>query len=66
MYSDKKTISSSQRPDIERVKGFIRDACRPFDGSGYIFKTALSEIRKEGLTVLYIKEKCHYIKIETS
>jgi hypothetical protein len=63
MNSDSKNIKSSLRPEIERVKGFIRDAVRPFDGSGYVFKTALSEIRKEGTHILFVREKCHYIKI---
>lgn len=63
MNRDAKTISCSQRPDIERVKSYIINSIRPFDGSGYVFKTALSELRKQGLNIVYIKEKCHYIKI---
>jgi hypothetical protein len=63
MNRDAKTISSSCRPEIERVKSYILDAVRPFDGDGYIFRTALSELRKEGVKIAYIKNKCHYIKL---
>jgi hypothetical protein len=61
MNKDAKNIKVSLRPEIERVKGYIRDAKRPFDGDGYVFKTALKELRKEGLNITHIKEKCHYI-----
>ena len=63
MKSDKKSIKSTLRPEIERVKGLIRDARRPFYGSGYVFKTALAEMRSTGLKIQYIPEKCHYIKL---
>lgn len=63
MNKDAKRINPSLRPQIEKVKGYIRDSLRPFDGNGYIFKTAISELKKEGLQIKYIKEKCHYIKI---
>ena len=62
MNRDAKTIKCSLRPDIEIVKGYIRDSIRPFDGSGYVFKSAIKELRDEGIKILYIKEKCHYIK----
>lgn len=62
MDRDAKRINPSQRPQIEKVKSYIRYAVRPFDGTGRIFKTAISELRKEGLSIIYIKEKCHYIK----
>jgi len=64
MNRDSKTISNSLRPKISTMKSLIRNSTRPFDGSGYVFKTALSELRKEGLKIQYIKDKCHYIKSE--
>lgn len=61
MVRGKKTISNSQRPQIEKIKCNIRNSIRPFDGEGYCFKKALSELRKEGLQIAYIRTKCHYI-----
>ena len=49
MNKDSKRISTSQRPQIEKIKGYIRDSVRPFDGNGYVFKQALKELREEGL-----------------
>lgn len=59
-----KRINPGLRPQIEAVKGYIRDARRPFDGEGYVFQTALRECRKEGLMILYDRKHCHYTKIE--
>ena len=61
MVKGKKTISSSQRPQIEKIKCNIRNSVRPFDGEGYTFKKALSELRKEGLKITYVRSKCHYV-----
>lgn len=58
-----KRIKPTLRPSIENVKVLIRDAQRPFDGDGYVFMTALSEVRKEGLTVRYAREKDHYVVV---
>jgi hypothetical protein len=57
-----KTIKSTMRPQIENIKCNIREGSRPFDGDGYTFKKALAELRKEGLEIKYVAEKCHYIK----
>lgn len=58
-----KRINPSFRPQIERIKGYIRAERGPFDGDGYPFKKALSELRKEGYTIKYDRINCHYIKI---
>lgn len=55
-----KNISSNVRPEIERVKGYIRSSTRPFDGDGYIFQTAVKELRKEGYTIKRNRDKCNY------
>ena len=48
MNRDAKKINSSSRPDIEKVKSYIRmDDGRGFDGDGYVFKTAVREMKKE-------------------
>ena len=63
MNRDAKRISSSLRPDIDRVKGFILEAVnkgKTFDVDGYFGKTALSEVRKLGYNIKYFKNKCHY------
>ncbi|WP_282679552.1 hypothetical protein [Shewanella xiamenensis] len=62
MNRDSKRISNSSRGQIDNIKGYIRDAKRPFDGDGYPFKQALRELRKEGMLIKYIPEKCHYVK----
>ena len=58
-----KRINPSYRKDIDRVKGYIATSTRAFDGDGYIFKTALAELRKEGFLIKKIRAKCHYILI---
>jgi hypothetical protein len=49
--ADAKNISSNCRPQIERVKCCIRNNAysrgNMFSGDGYIFKTAIKEMRKE-------------------
>ena len=59
-----KRINSSLRREIDIAKGYIKSSTRGFDGCGYPFKKALSEVRKEGYVVKYVKEKCHYILIK--
>ncbi len=46
-------MRNTLRPDIERVKGFIRDAQRMFSGDNYVFKTAVRELRTEGYKITY-------------
>ena len=62
MNRDAKNISSSLRPQIDHVKGYIRNATRPFDGNGYVFTTALKELRKEGLNIKRNRAMCNYTK----
>lgn len=63
MQRGSKSIKCTMRPQIENTKCNIRDSIRPFDGTGYAFKAAIRELKAEGMTFKYIKEKCHYIKI---
>jgi hypothetical protein len=58
-----KRINPSFRREIDRIKSYIKSSNRPFYGDSYPFKKALSEVRKEGYLVKYVKEKCHYILI---
>lgn len=62
MQRGAKRISNSIRPQIDNIKSEIRGAVRPFDGCGSAFKTALQELRAEGIAIKYVAEKCHYIK----
>lgn len=57
-----KSIKCTMRPQIENIKCNIRDSVRPFDGDGYAFKTALKELKADGMHFKYIAEKCHYIR----
>ena len=51
---------SSMRGQIDRLKYSLKHSTRAFDGDGYVFKTALAELRKEGYVVKYDRIKCHY------
>lgn len=56
-----KSIKSNHRPEIERIKGYIRDSkSNGFDGSGYPFKKAIIELKQEGYNIKYCHTKCHY------
>lgn len=50
---------SSQK---EIIKSNIRNAKGGFDGCGSPFKTAIAELRKEGLKIIYDNVKCLYFK----
>jgi hypothetical protein len=65
MMKGAKRINPNCRWQIETTKNLIRYANNPFDGSGYIFKQALSEIRKEGVPIIYDKKNCRYYNRET-
>lgn len=60
MTRGNKTISNSTRPQIDNLKCQLRYATNPFDGTGRIFKTAISELRKEGVSIIRDKDKCRY------
>ncbi|MDX1296635.1 MAG: hypothetical protein R3260_00130 [Pseudomonas sp.] len=62
MRPGNKTISRSMRPQIETIKSNIRAAVRPFDGTGSAFKTAIKELRAEGVQITYVADKCHYVR----
>lgn len=64
MNRDAKCISSSGRGKIDTLKSNMRFATNPFDGSGF-FKTALAELRKEGVNIIFNKEKQHYYNPQT-
>jgi hypothetical protein len=57
-----KRINPLCRPEIDRLKFNIKHSTGYFDGDGYIFKTAISELRKEGFRIVYNREKCMYMK----
>ena len=61
MNRDAKRISNSLRPQIETIKGYIRDAVRPFDGDGYTFRQAVKELRAEGWRIERRPAMCHYV-----
>ena len=64
MRPGNKTISNSLRPQIENIKSNIRAAVRPFDGTVRPFKLALAELRGEGMTIHYVAEKAHYVRVD--
>lgn len=63
MQRGAKNISSSWSREISIIKGNIRDAKAGFDGTGYPFKKALSELRKEGMKIKYDSERALYFKL---
>ena len=63
MNRDAKNISSSLRPQIETIKGYIVDSVRPFDGDTYAFKTAIKELRAAGHLIERRRAMCHYVYI---
>lgn len=64
MNRHSKRISNSLRPRIDTLKCMIRYAPAPFDGYG-LLKTAISELRKEGLVIIYDKQYCRYYNPQT-
>ncbi len=60
-----KTISNSSRPVIDNLKNKFRFTSNPFDGNGYPFKQAISELRKEGIPIVYDKNMCRYYNKNT-
>lgn len=63
MNRDAKNISSSHRPEITKIKGYIREAKGAFDGCGYPFKQALKELRQEGYKITYNRKTFMYEKV---
>lgn len=45
---------------VASVKINIRTSKYPFDGDNNIFKSAISQLRKEGIEILKNRKKCHY------
>jgi hypothetical protein len=64
MNKDAKRLSNSLRNQIYIQKMNIINSKSYFDGTGYAFKKALSELRKQGFHISYNKAKCMY-KIES-
>lgn len=65
MTSGSKKISNSLRPKIDAIKCMIRYSINPFDGSGSIFKTAIYELKKEGVNIMHDKKMCRYYNTKT-
>lgn len=63
MTKGAKTISRSWRREIDIIKNNILMTSKPFDGTGYPFKQAVSELRKEGLKIEYNREIASYVKL---
>lgn len=61
----KKRINPSLRPQIDTLKNKMRFTSAPFDGTGTAFKTALKELREEGINIIYDKIKCRYYNQKT-
>ncbi|MCZ4337655.1 hypothetical protein [Shewanella colwelliana] len=66
MRTGAKRISPNSRTQIENIKSNIRCTSRPFDGDGHPFKQALRELRQEGMTIKYVRDKCHYVKVNAT
>jgi len=64
MNRDAKRINSSSRREIDIIKGYILTGTRPFDGVGYPFKKALSELRKKGVQIKYNRKTAMYVKVQ--
>ncbi len=62
MNRDSKRINPSLRSRIEIVKSAIRGTNNMFDGDGYVFKTALKELKHEGLNIVYDRKAAVYYK----
>ncbi len=62
MNKNAKTIGNSLRPQIEITKSYMRCSTRPIWGDGYVFKKALSEIRKEGIVMSLNKTTGDYLR----
>ena len=61
MNRDAKRIGArGLRPQIDIVKGYIRQAKTMFDGDGYVFTTAIQELRKEGWRITYHRRAAVY------
>jgi hypothetical protein len=60
MTSHAKGIDPSLRSRIETVKSRIRTTARMFDDDGYVFLTALKELRQEGYVIAYHKTSAVY------
>lgn len=65
MKAGTKRINPSSRPQIDTLKSNMRFTTSPFDGDGNPFKTAIQELRKEGLNIVYDKAKCRYYNQKT-
>ena len=60
MYRGAKRINPSSRREIDIIKSHILSSKRGFDGSGYPFKKAVSELRQQGKIIQYDSTTCLY------
>ena len=65
MQQGSKRISPNSRGRILTLKKAFMYSKNPFDGNGHIFKTAISELRKEGVKIIYDRKKCRYYNADT-
>ena len=64
MNRDAKRINPNHTAAINRVKGYIRNSNgRGFYDDGYVFKTAVRQLRQEGMNIVYDRIKCSYFVI---
>lgn len=63
MKTDKKRISTNFNMQVGIIRSAIlnlRGTGRGFDGDDYPFKKAVRELRKEGINIVYDRERCSY------
>ena len=60
MNKDKKCIKSNAAMKIATIKTNMRNAVNPLDGDGAWFKKAVSELRNEGISIVFDKQKQRY------
>lgn len=61
MNKDAKRISNNLRTQISITKSHILHSKNYFYGAGYVFKTAIKELRDEGIKIIYNRSKDGYI-----
>jgi hypothetical protein len=65
MNKNSKRINSSCRREIHTIKGnILASRTGKFDGNGYAFKKAISELRKQGIVIKYDKQNAYYRRID--
>jgi len=60
MNKDKKRITTNAAMKVATIKSNMRNSINPFDGSGVWFNKALSELRKEGVNIVFDRKMHRY------